>query len=199
MALQEKDKKLIIVLIVLLVLGGGYYLYDTAIPAYTEIDTKIVDLRKNIEEARKQMVNLNKLRYEISEQENQLQVMQKFFPEEIEGGNKTLELQPKLELMGQKLGIKFSQLTFMSDLEHKGGLYKEVPISIVPSAPMRMDSVIKLLYTFDKYENILDVSSFSISPIGEKKNLFDIKMQVSFYIFKKNAFTTPDSIIKKDK
>ena len=189
MALQEKDKKLIIVGSVLALLFGLWYLYDTVIPTYQALDGQIEEKRKQITDAQAQIKNLNKLRFEISELDNELKILKRFFPEESDGVSKARELQPKIEMMGQKLGIKFRQLSFQSEMEHEGGLYKEIPMLIEPSEPLKIDAVIKLLYAFEKYENILDVTQFTITPMNETKDLFNISMTVSFYIFRKNAFT----------
>lgn len=188
MALQEKDKKIILIFVVIFFLGGGWYLYDSIIPAYQALDGEIVDKRKKIDEARDQIKNLNKLRYEISELDNELKILKNFFPEEADGASKARELQPKIEMMGQRLGIKFRQLSFQAELEHEGGLYKEIPMLIEPSEPLKIDLIIKLLYAFEKYENILDVTQFIIVPANETKDLFSVSMNVSFYIFRKNAF-----------
>ncbi|HPN30028.1 MAG TPA: type 4a pilus biogenesis protein PilO [bacterium] len=188
MELKEKDKKMLMFLGIAVVLVLVYYVWSEWLPKIEEVDTKIEKLRKDIDEASKQNILLNEMRYEISVLDNELQNLKRFFPEEEGGNKKVLELMTKMEMLGNKLGVSFSSLSYGAVIEHEGGLFKEVPLTMVLSKPIKLETLIKLLYAFDKYENILDVKQFNINPADEKKELFTVQLGVSFYMFRPETF-----------
>ncbi len=187
MALQEKEKKMLIFLGIIVVVLGVYYLYDSIIPKFTDMQTRIDDYREKIQNAQTNYRALNKLREEIIQLDADIQKLKQYFPEEEPGNRKTYELIARLEELGKKLGITFSSLAYAGEVEGEGGIYKEVKMTIKPSQPLQIETLIKLLYAFDKYENILDIKQFNFSPTNEEKNVFNIEMSVSFYMLKPNA------------
>ena len=187
MALTEKDKKTLLILVVVLVLFGIYYAYSEIYPKLNEIDDKIKTKEDAIKQAKEKLKELGKIRNELVLLEAELNQIKKYFPVEEVGQKKTIELLTKLETLGKKLNINFKQISFANEQEWEGGLYKEVKMTIVPKEKLKMDMIIKLLYAFDKYENILDIKKFNITP-DATYTLFDVRLDVSFYMFKPEAF-----------
>jgi len=188
MELKEKDKKTLIGLGAVVVIAILYLAFTDWIPKYNKINLDIEEKRKQINEATEQNKLLNKMRYEISVLDNELQQLKRFFPEEEPNNKKTLELLTKMEMLGNKLGISFGSLTFAAPMEYEGGLYKEVPMSLALSKPIKSETLVKLLYAFDRYENILDVKQFNFTPFDDKKELFNVQLTVSFFMFRADAF-----------
>ncbi|HPP88070.1 MAG TPA: hypothetical protein PLM75_09455, partial [bacterium] len=140
-----------------------------------------------ISEAQKNYKTLNQLREDILKLDADVQKLKQYFPEEEPGNKRTYELIGRLEELGERLGIKFSSLSYAGEVEGTEGVYKEVKMNIKPSAPLPIETLIKLLYAFDKYDNILDIKQFNFSPTNEEKTIFNVDMSVSFYMLKPNA------------
>jgi hypothetical protein len=188
MALSEKDQKMLKMLSVVAVGALIYLFWTTILPEYENLVLQIEDYRKKVDTARSNALKLNKVKYEISLLENELQKLKRYFPEETKDSQKALELLPKMEILGKKLGIIFEKLEFDGQpISHEGGLYREVRLILKPKEQMKIESVIKFLYALDMYENILDIKNIVIRP-DKDKQYYGLELKVSFFMFKPDAF-----------
>jgi Tfp pilus assembly protein PilO len=190
MALQEKDVKMLKILLVVAILAGAYYIYSEVLPMFDVVKNEIDGYNTKIKRARSEYKNLDRIRHEVLTLESELKELRKFFPEDNEQKTKTYELLTKLETLGKKLGVAFKELKFGNEIQYNDGLYKEIEMILVPKKELTMKKIIKLLYSFDKYENILDVKEFYLKPTNASKSLFEVKLTVSFYMFRSDTFKT---------
>lgn len=186
MALAERDKKLLIFLCISLFLYGSYMIFTTKIPEYEEIQTKLETINRQIIAGRRREQRIPQLRTEVAELTERLFELERILPNQDVG----LNLLTQLEELGRQLDVTFERLAFGREVEHS--YYKSLEINMVPKDidgnPLTLDNVFLLIHALDNFDNLLDITSFNISPANNEKTLFNLRLTANVYMFRQDEF-----------
>lgn len=186
MALAERERKMIVFLVVAIVVVGIYWIKTELIPQYDELNSELSKVEDNVKQGRNKERNLPQLEYDVKVLQAKLSVLEKRLPQKDIG----LKLLTKLEQLGKKVDVKFDKLAFGQ--EENAGLYKSLSIEMTPSeldgGGLHLQKVFLLLYALNNFENLLDLTTFNISVMDEKKERFQVRIVANVYMFKQEEF-----------
>lgn len=163
----------------------GYYAYDSLLPEYSQWETEIIEVQKNLSQARITAPRLVEIRNQEKELEEKLQQSLTRLP----SGSELADLISLVVPVMEKVGIAVSQIGSKSVVaEVPQEIYRIHGLNFGTVTGLSLTNVIELIYELRNFERIINVRDFTLTLVptelgkGEAKYSLTVNLETYSYI-----------------